>query len=78
MAQVEELLTRYGPIGEVWIDIPRLLPRDFRQALYNHGVDLMGNSGGMVSSAHGEREVGETILAVGAAVADLRAEGLLD
>ncbi len=54
------------------------LVRPFRQALYNHGVDLMGNSGGMVSSAHGEREVGETILAVGAAVADLRAEGLLD
>ena len=52
------------------------LTRPFRQALYNHGVDLMGN-GGMVSSSHSEREVAQTILAVGAAVADLRAEGLL-
>ena len=24
-AQIEELLTQYGPIGEVWIDIPNLL-----------------------------------------------------
>ena len=54
---------------------PALL-RPFRWALYNHGVDLMGN-GGMVSSSHGEREVAETVVAVGAAVADLRAEGLL-
>ncbi len=52
------------------------LMRPFRWALYNHGVDLMGN-GGMVSSSHGEREVAQTIIAVGAAVADLRAEGLL-
>ena len=48
-----------------------------RWALYNRGVDLMGNSGGMVSSSHGEREVADTIGAIGAAVADLRAEGLL-
>ena len=52
------------------------LTRPFRQALYNHGVDLMGN-GGMVSSSHGEREMAHTIVALGAAVADLRAEGLL-
>ena len=52
------------------------LTRPFRQALYNHGVDLMGN-GGMVSRSHGEREMAHTIVALGAAVADLRAEGLL-
>jgi len=33
--QLEELLTQYGPIGEVWIDIPHFLPRDYRQKLYN-------------------------------------------
>ena len=54
---------------------PDLL-RPFRWALYNHGVDLMGN-GGMVSSSHGEREVADTVDAVAAAVADLRAEGLV-
>ena len=52
------------------------LMRPLRWALYNHGVDLMGN-GGMVSSAHGEREVTDTIAAFRAAVHDLRAEGYL-
>jgi alpha-L-fucosidase len=34
MAQVEELLTQYGKIGEVWIDVPGMLPIDFRKDLY--------------------------------------------
>jgi alpha-L-fucosidase len=33
--QLSELLTRYGKIGEVWIDIPGILPRDYRHKLYN-------------------------------------------
>jgi len=33
--QLEELLTQYGPIGEVWLDIPHFLPRDYRQKLYD-------------------------------------------
>ena len=51
--QLEELLTQYGRIAEVWIDIPHFLPRDYRQKLYsqiskwqpqaiilyNHGID---------------------------------------
>lgn len=32
--QLEELLTRYGKIAEVWIDIPGVLPRDYRNGLY--------------------------------------------
>jgi alpha-L-fucosidase len=32
--QLEELLTQYGKIGEVWIDIPSILPRDYREKLY--------------------------------------------
>ena len=47
-----------------------------RLALYNHGVDLMG-MGGMVSSAHGDAEIDETIEGFRATVGDLRAEGLL-
>jgi glutamate-1-semialdehyde 2,1-aminomutase len=54
---------------------PDLL-RPLRWALYNHGVDLMGN-GGMVSSSHGEREVEDTVAAFAAAIADLRADGVL-
>lgn len=50
-AQIEELLTQYGPIGEVWIDIPRLLPRGHRHDLYeqiaSHQPDavIMMNNG---------------------------------
>ncbi|MSQ31281.1 MAG: aminotransferase class III-fold pyridoxal phosphate-dependent enzyme [Dehalococcoidia bacterium] len=50
--------------------------RPLRWALYNHGIDLMGN-GGMVSSAHGEREVADTVAAMAASIADLRADGVL-
>ncbi len=32
--QLEELLTQYGRIAEVWIDIPGVLPRDYRNKLY--------------------------------------------
>lgn len=34
LAQVEELLTQYGPIGEFWIDIPNILGPDGRVAQY--------------------------------------------
>jgi alpha-L-fucosidase len=34
-AQIEELLTGYGDIGEIWIDIPHILPRCYRQELYD-------------------------------------------
>lgn len=33
--QITELLTQYGKIGEVWIDIPKVLPRGYRHKLYN-------------------------------------------
>ncbi|NQU43844.1 alpha-L-fucosidase [bacterium] len=39
-AQVEELLTRYGGFGEVWIDIPKVLPRDYRHELYDRVASL--------------------------------------
>ncbi|MBP8951357.1 MAG: alpha-L-fucosidase [Armatimonadetes bacterium] len=39
-AQLEELLTRYGRIGEVWIDIPMALTRDYRNRLYAHIAGL--------------------------------------
>jgi len=35
-AQLTELLTEYGPIGEVWIDIPEVLGRGYRTFLYQH------------------------------------------
>lgn len=35
-AQITELMDRYGPVAEWWIDIPHLLPRDYRNRLYGH------------------------------------------
>jgi len=35
-AQITELLTRYGPIGETWIDIPGVLGRGYREYLYHY------------------------------------------
>lgn len=35
-AQITELLTQYGPIGEVWIDIPGILGPGYRSYLYQH------------------------------------------
>lgn len=39
-AQVTELLTRYGPVMEMWIDIPVVLGRGYRTFLYQHIVGL--------------------------------------
>ncbi|MEE8422537.1 MAG: aminotransferase class III-fold pyridoxal phosphate-dependent enzyme [Dehalococcoidia bacterium] len=52
------------------------LSQPLRWALFNHGVDLMG-MGGMVSSSHGDAEIDDTIEGFRAAVADMRADGLL-
>ena len=52
------------------------LLRPLRWALFNHGVDLMGN-GGMISASHGPAEVEATVNGFRAAIHDLRTEGLL-
>ncbi len=43
-SQITELLTKYGEIGEVWVDIPKVLPRDYRNKLYNHIASLQPNA----------------------------------
>ena len=51
LAQLEELLTGYGPVAEVWIDIPGLLPRGIRTEHYRQiahwqpGAVIMMNHG---------------------------------
>lgn len=35
-AQITELMDNYGPVTEWWLDIPHLLPRDYRARLYDH------------------------------------------
>lgn len=39
-AQVTELLTQFGPIAEMWIDIPGVLGRGYRTFLYGHIATL--------------------------------------
>lgn len=39
-AQIEELLTSYGPIIEVWIDHPEVMGRGYRTYLYNRMAEL--------------------------------------
>ena len=35
-AQIDELMDNYGPIAELWIDIPSVLGTGYRTFLYNH------------------------------------------
>jgi alpha-L-fucosidase len=42
--QITELLTGYGSIAEVWIDIPRVLGRGYRTFLYEHIARLQPNT----------------------------------
>ncbi len=39
-AQIEELLTQYGPISEIWVDILGVLGRGYRTFLYQHISNL--------------------------------------
>lgn len=41
MKQIEEIINIYGPFGEVWIDIPRLLGHDGRKKLYDRISQLL-------------------------------------
>ena len=53
-AQIEELLTRYGPIAEVWIDIPAVLPRFYRQQLYDQIAGLQPQTVIMMNNGIGD------------------------
>jgi alpha-L-fucosidase len=39
-AQITELLTKYGPVAEIWIDVPGELGRGYRTFLYNYMSEL--------------------------------------
>jgi len=54
LKQVEELLTRYGEIGEAWIDIPGVLTREGRQVQYDQIISLMPDAVVMMNNGLGE------------------------
>lgn len=49
-AQVTELLTQYGDLAEIWIDIPGVLGRGYRTFLYHHIAGLQPNCVVMMNS----------------------------
>jgi alpha-L-fucosidase len=57
LKQVEELLTQYGPWGEVWIDIPGVLGADGRRVQYNQIARLAPNAVIMMNSGFGDGSV---------------------
>ncbi|PWJ57996.1 alpha-L-fucosidase [Dyadobacter jejuensis] len=52
--QLEELCTQYGAIGEVWIDIPSFLPRDYRDKLYAQIVKWQPEAVITFNNGHGD------------------------
>lgn len=55
-AQLTELLTDYGPIAEIWIDIPGVLGRGYREFLYGHIARLQPETVIMMNNGVGSRE----------------------
>jgi alpha-L-fucosidase len=53
-SQIEELLTQYGTIAEVWIDIPSVLPRFYRQELYDQIAGLQPQAVIMMNNGTGD------------------------
>ena len=49
-AQLTELLSEYGPVAEVWVDIPGVLGRGYRTFLYNHVARLQPDALVMMNS----------------------------
>ena len=42
--QITELLTQFGPIAEMWVDIPGVLGRGYRKFLYDYIASLQPNT----------------------------------
>jgi len=55
-AQLEELIARYGPLAEIWVDIPGVLGRGYRTYLYNHLGRLQPEAVVMMNSGIGSGE----------------------
>ncbi len=53
-SQINELLTQYGKIAEVWIDIPSVLPRCYRQELYDRISTLQPEAVIMMNNGIGD------------------------
>jgi alpha-L-fucosidase len=59
-AQITELMDSYGPVMEWWIDIPHLLPRDYRNRLYQHISDRQPEA--LILFNHGIGDASEVMM----------------
>jgi glutamate-1-semialdehyde 2,1-aminomutase len=72
-----------GGIEWTWDDgqlpprMPAALTTSLKRAMLNHGVDLMGGSGGFTSGVHTDEDIDRTVKAFEASVRGMKAEGLL-
>jgi len=53
-AQIDELFKNYGPVFEMWIDIPGVLGRGYRTFLYNHIAEMSPDTIIMMNSGIGD------------------------
>ena len=53
------------------------LTMSLKRAMLNHGVDLMGGSGGFTSGVHTDEDIDRTIKAFETSVREMKAEGLI-
>jgi glutamate-1-semialdehyde 2,1-aminomutase len=72
-----------GGIEWTWDDgqlpprMPAALTMSLKRAMLNHGIDLMGGSGGFTSGVHTEEDIDRTVKAFEASVHEMKAERLL-
>jgi glutamate-1-semialdehyde 2,1-aminomutase len=63
--------------GQLPPRMSQTLTTSLKRAMLNHGIDLMGGSGGFTSGVHTDEDIGRTIKAFEASVREMKAEGLL-
>ncbi|MBI4233948.1 MAG: aspartate aminotransferase family protein [Chloroflexi bacterium] len=66
-----------APHQEIQAGMPPTVALSLKQAMLNAGVDLMGGRMGIVSGAHSEQDVGQTLKAFEDALGAMRREGLV-
>ncbi len=60
LAQLEEICENYGPLVQLWIDIPIILGNGYRKFLYDHFKEKYPDM--MIITNHGQKKVGDKLV----------------